>query len=45
MGATNPIEADPGSIRGDLASVITENIVHGSDSEESATREIKLFFG
>ena len=45
MGATNPIEADPGSIRGDLATVITENIVHGSDSEESAAREIKLFFG
>ena len=45
MGATNPIEADPGSIRGDLASVITENIVHGSDSEENAAREIKLFFG
>ena len=45
MGATDPIEADPGSIRGDLASVITENIVHGSDSEESAAREIKLFFG
>ncbi len=45
MGATNPIEAEPGSIRGDLATVITENIVHGSDSEESAAREIKLFFG
>jgi nucleoside-diphosphate kinase len=45
MGSTNPIEADPGSIRGDLASVITENIVHGSDSEENAAREIKLFFG
>lgn len=45
MGATNPIEAKPGSIRGDLAIVITENIVHGSDSEESAAREIKLFFG
>ena len=45
IGATNPIEAEPGSIRGDLAIVITENIVHGSDSEESAAREIKLFFG
>lgn len=45
MGATNPTEAEPGSIRGDLATVITENIVHGSDSEESAAREIKLFFG
>ena len=45
MGATNPIEAAPGSIRGDYASVITENIVHGSDGPESAEREIKLFFG
>ena len=45
MGTTDPIEADPGSIRGDLATVITENIVHGSDSDESAAREIKLFFG
>ena len=44
MGATNPIEAVPGSIRGDFASVITENIVHGSDSPESAKREIGLFF-
>jgi nucleoside-diphosphate kinase len=44
MGATNPLEAVPGSIRGDFASVITENIVHGSDSPESATREIGLFF-
>jgi nucleoside-diphosphate kinase len=45
MGATNPLEAVPGSIRGDYATVITENIVHGSDSTESAEREIKLFFG
>lgn len=45
MGATNPIEATPGSIRGDLASVIGENIVHGSDSPESAERELGLFFG
>jgi nucleoside-diphosphate kinase len=44
MGATNPIEATPGSIRGDFASVISENIVHGSDSPDSATREIGLFF-
>jgi nucleoside-diphosphate kinase len=44
MGATNPLEAVPGSIRGDFASVITENIVHGSDSPESAEREIGLFF-
>jgi nucleoside-diphosphate kinase len=45
MGATNPIEAVPGSIRGDYATVITENIVHGSDSPTSAERELKLFFG
>ena len=44
MGATNPIEAAPGSIRGDFATVIGENIVHGSDSPESAAREIALFF-
>ena len=45
MGPTNPVEAPPGTIRGDLATVITENIVHGSDSAESAARELKLFFG
>jgi len=45
MGPTNPVEAPPGSIRGDLATVIGENIVHGSDSPESAARELKLFFG
>jgi nucleoside-diphosphate kinase len=45
MGATNPIEATPGSIRGDFATVIGENIVHGSDSPESAARETNLFFG
>ncbi len=45
MGATNPLDAAPGSIRGDYATVITENIVHGSDSSVSAGREIKLFFG
>jgi nucleoside-diphosphate kinase len=45
MGATNPIDAVPGSIRGDFATVITENIVHGSDSPASAERELKLFFG
>jgi nucleoside-diphosphate kinase len=44
MGATNPLDAAPGSIRGDLATTITENIVHGSDSPASATREIALFF-
>jgi nucleoside-diphosphate kinase len=45
MGATNPIEAAPGSIRGDFATEIGENIVHGSDSPESAERETNLFFG
>jgi nucleoside-diphosphate kinase len=44
MGATNPVEAAPGSIRGDFATVIGENIVHGSDSPDSAEREVKLFF-
>ena len=45
MGATNPLEATPGSIRGDLSTLIGENIVHGSDSPESAEREVNLFFG
>lgn len=45
MGATNPLEAAPGSIRGDYATRITENLVHGSDSSASAEREVKLFFG
>ena len=44
MGATNPREAAPGTIRGDLAVELTENLVHGSDSPESAEREITLFF-
>jgi nucleoside-diphosphate kinase len=44
MGATNPADAAPGTIRGDLALSITENIVHGSDSPESAERELELFF-
>ncbi|MBS3942101.1 MAG: nucleoside-diphosphate kinase [Actinobacteria bacterium] len=44
MGATNPLEATPGSIRGDFATVIGENIVHGSDSPESAQRELGIFF-
>ena len=44
MGATNPIKSAPGTIRGDLATVMTENISHGSDSAESAAREIGLFF-
>jgi len=45
MGATNPRQAAPGTIRGDLAIELTENLVHGSDSPESADREIALFFG
>jgi nucleoside-diphosphate kinase len=45
MGATNPRQAAPGTIRGDLAIELTENLVHGSDSPESAAREITLFFG
>jgi nucleoside-diphosphate kinase len=44
MGATNPAAAAPGTIRGDLAIETTENLVHGSDSAESAAREISLFF-
>ena len=43
MGATNPAEAAPGTIRGDLAIEMTENLIHGSDSAESAEREIGLF--
>jgi nucleoside-diphosphate kinase len=45
MGPTNPVEAPPGSIRGDFATEIGENVVHGSDSPESAARELSLFFG
>jgi nucleoside-diphosphate kinase len=45
MGATNPLDAVPGSLRGDFATEIGANIVHGSDSPESAEREVKLFFG
>lgn len=44
MGATNPADAAPGTIRGDLAVQLTENLVHGSDSAESAKREIEVFF-
>jgi nucleoside-diphosphate kinase len=44
MGATNPREAAPGTIRGDLAIEMGENLVHGSDAPESAAREIALFF-
>ena len=45
MGATNPAEATPGTIRGDLALSLPDNLVHGSDSPESAERELGLFFG
>ena len=45
IGATNPLEAAPGSIRGDFALEIGQNMVHGSDSNESAAREAALFFG
>lgn len=44
MGATNPFEADPGTIRGDYGLDLTKNLIHGSDSPESAAREIDLFF-
>jgi nucleoside-diphosphate kinase len=44
MGATNPKDAAPGTIRGDYASTIDENIVHGSDAPETAEREIQIFF-
>ncbi len=45
MGATNPAEADPGTIRADFADSIEENIVHGSDGPETAAHEIAFFFG
>ena len=44
MGATNPRESAPGTIRGDYGLIVTENLVHGSDSPESAEREIGIFF-
>jgi nucleoside-diphosphate kinase len=44
MGATNPVNAAPGTIRGDLALAMPDNLVHGSDSPESAQREIELWF-
>jgi nucleoside-diphosphate kinase len=44
IGATNPLEAAPGSIRGDFAVEVQTNLVHGSDSPESAAREVGLFF-
>lgn len=45
MGPTNPVDAPPGTIRGDHAVIVTTNIVHGSDGPESAARELALFFG
>src|SRR6202043_2521113 len=45
IGATNPLEAAPGSIRGDFAIAVGQNMVHGSDSAESAARGVALFFG
>jgi len=45
MGTTNPRDAAPGTIRGDLGILFTENLIHGSDSQESADREIGIFFG
>ena len=44
MGATNPRTATPGTIRGDLGTLFTENLVHGSDSAASAARELEIFF-
>ncbi len=44
MGPTNPAEAPPGTIRGDFGTLMTENLVHGSDGPESAAREIAIFF-
>jgi nucleoside-diphosphate kinase len=44
MGATNPSAAAPGTIRGDLGTIFTENLIHGSDSAVSAEREIQIFF-
>lgn len=45
MGATDPKQAAPGTIRGDLGLAVTHNLVHGSDSVDSATRELGIFFG
>jgi nucleoside-diphosphate kinase len=44
MGATHPLESAPGTIRGDFATELSQNIIHGSDSKESARRELALFF-
>lgn len=45
MGSTDPATAEPGTIRGDYGILFTENLIHGSDSPESAAREIEIFFG
>ena len=45
MGVTDPVEAAPGTVRGDLGLIITENLVHGSDAPATAERELALFFG
>ncbi len=44
MGKTNPLDSAPGTIRGDLALVLAENVIHGSDSVESAERELAIYF-
>ena len=44
MGATDPMKAESGTIRGDFATMVTENLVHGSDSADSARREVQVFF-
>ena len=44
MGATNPVDSAPGTIRGDFATELSENVIHGSDSKQSAKRELALFF-
>lgn len=45
MGATNPVEAAPGTIRSDFGLIVTTNLIHGSDSPASAKRELEIFFG
>ena len=45
IGATKPADASPGTIRGDFANTIEQNLIHGSDSPENAAEEIKLWFG
>jgi nucleoside-diphosphate kinase len=45
VGATDPKQAAPGTIRGDYGLIVTNNLVHGSDGPESAARELEIFFG